>query len=105
MTEVSESDRYGPYNACLCSPFSSERDSTRYAFGEGFIEVMLRFFTEKRDVGGLYAKARSGSSRISLASIALMKKFKTQKLSWTQRQIKLRSAQSRFYIAYPIEDI
>ena len=46
------------------SPFSSERDSARHAFGEGeFIEVYVKISlagAEKRDVKGLYAKARSG---------------------------------------------
>ena len=46
------------------SPFASERDSARQSFGEGdFIEVFVKTSlaeAEKRDVKGLYAKARSG---------------------------------------------
>ena len=46
------------------SPFASERDSARKALGEAeFIEVFVKTSlaeAEKRDVKGLYAKARSG---------------------------------------------
>ena len=46
------------------SPFASERNSARQALGEGeFIEVFVKTSlaeAEKRDVKGLYAKARSG---------------------------------------------
>ena len=46
------------------SPFASERDSARQAMGESeFIEIFVKTSlaeAEKRDVKGLYAKARSG---------------------------------------------
>ena len=46
------------------SPFASERDSARQVMGEGeFIEVFVKTSlaeAERRDVKGLYAKARSG---------------------------------------------
>jgi bifunctional enzyme CysN/CysC len=46
------------------SPFASERDGARQAMGEGeFIEVFVKTSlaeAERRDVKGLYAKARSG---------------------------------------------
>lgn len=46
------------------SPFSAERDTAREVFAEGeFIEIYVKTSleeAEKRDVKGLYAKARSG---------------------------------------------
>ncbi len=46
------------------SPFASERDSARQAMGEGeFIEIFVKTSlaeAERRDVKGLYVKARSG---------------------------------------------
>jgi bifunctional enzyme CysN/CysC len=72
------------------SPFRAERDMVRSMLPEGeFFEIFIDTplaEAERRDVKGLYKKARAGSSRISPVSTAPMRRPRRPKFASTRRQ-------------------
>ena len=83
------------------SPFASERDGARQSFSEGeFIEVFVKTSlaeAEKRDVKGLYTKARSGELKNFTGIDSPYEEPQNRKLSLRQKHFQQKNVQSRSF--------